>query len=737
MRLRHLSFLLFAAVLYPQAQQQPPTAAPPGAPMVLDLPNASLTDVIDILARRLKINYILDPRIKGSVIIHTYGEIRGVEVRSLLETILRINGAAMVQVGGIYRIVPIAEVSRLPLKPLTTTNPQDIPEDERMSLNLVFLKYAQVADMVKLLEPFRGEGSSVSTYEPANLLLILDNNRNLRRTMELVSLFDSETFASKRVRLFETKNGRPSDITKELDAVFKAYAMSEKNSSIRFLAVDRINTIIAVAPNPGVFEEVERWIKKLDVPVKSTTGSTDNYVYRVKYGQAFMLSMAIMQLYGGLNYGWNMGMMGMMGMGMGGMGYGGFGGMGYGGMGYGGMGYGGMGYGGMGYGGMGYGGMGYGGMGYGGMGYGGMGYGGMGYGGMGYGMPSYGGGGVLPQSASTAVPLTTPAATSTPPPAGADLTGSYLGGAAPGAQNANIPRVVPNPFDNTLLIQAKPAEYDQILRLLEKLDVPPRQVLIEARIYEVQLTGDFASGVQAFLQNRSAGRENNKGIIQATMNGLTTTLQTAHLVGQTKELLTFLSAQESTGRAKTISAPSVIATDSIPALVNVGEEVPTLSATTPSGIQTGGNSVFANSITNRNAGVTLQILARVIPSGIVTLMINQEVSSAVPPQASASIQSPSFSKRNVNTQVTVQDGDTVAIAGIIQETNSEGSSGIPGLHRLPIIGAAFGNRTYKKARTELIVFMTPRVIYDTNELTEASEELKGRLRRVQRLIKER
>ncbi|MCZ2148268.1 MAG: hypothetical protein LC126_10870 [Bryobacterales bacterium] len=367
MRLRFPSFLLCATLLYPQAQPPPPATASPGAPMVLDLPNASLTDVIDILARRLKINYILDPRIKGSVIIHTYGEIRGVEVRSLLETILRINGAAMVQVGDIYRIVPIAEVSRLPLKSQTATNPQEIPEDERMSLNLVFLKYVQVADMVKLLEPFRGEGSSVSTYEPANLLLILDNNRNLRRTMELVSLFDSDTFASKRVRLFETKNGRPSDITKELDAVFKAYAMSEKNSSIKFLAVDRISTIIAVAPNPGVFEEVERWIKKLDVPIKSTTGSTDNYVYRVKYGQAFMLSMAIMQLYGGLNYGWNMGMMGMMGMGMG------MGSMGYGGMGYGGMGYGGMG--GMGYGGMG-GGMGYGGMGYGGMGYGGMGYGG-------------------------------------------------------------------------------------------------------------------------------------------------------------------------------------------------------------------------------------------------------------------------------------------------------------------------------------------------------------------------
>ncbi|MBL8174947.1 MAG: type II secretion system secretin GspD [Bryobacterales bacterium] len=730
-RLSILTVLLTAVLTGQQPQQPAPPArtATPGASIKLNLPNASLVDVIDMLAQQLKINYILDPRVKGSVIINTYGEIKAVDVRSLLETILRINGATMVQVGDLFRIVPVTDAARLPLKPQSGVKVEDLPEDERMALNLVFLKYVQVADIVKLLDPFRGEGSSVSTYEPANLIILLDNNRNMRRNMEMINLFDSDSFASKRVKLFDVKNGRPSDIAKELDAVFKAYALSEKATSMKFLAVDRINIIIAVASNPGVFEEVARWIDKLDVPVKTTAGSTDNYVYRVRYGRAETIAMAIMQLYLGLQYGMPMMGMGMMGMYGGGMYGGGMGGMYGGGMGFPGGMYGG-GMGGM-YGGGMYGG-GMGGM-YGGGMYGGGGYPGM-YPGM---MPSYGGMGALPPSASSAAPLTSTTATSAPAPAGgADLTGGYLGAGAAAGSQLKIPRVVPNPFDNTLLIQGTPSEYDQIARLIEKIDVPPRQVLIEARIYEVSLTGAFASGVQAYLQKRTAGRENNKGILEAALDGAAVSLSTAHLVGKTKELLLFLSAQEDTRRAKIVSAPSVIATDSIPALVNVGTEVPTLSASAPSGIQTGGNSVFANSITNRNSGVTLQILARVVPSGIVTLVINQEVSSPIAPPANAAIQSPSFSKRNVTTQVTVQDGDTIAIAGIIQETDTASSAGVPVLNRLPVIGGAFGNRSYSKERTELVVFMTPRVIYDTTEMIEASDELRGKLRRLQKLVRE-
>ena len=127
--------------------------------------------------------------------------------------------------------------------------------------------------------------------------------------------------------------------------------------------------------------------------------------------------------------------------------------------------------------------------------------------------------------------------------------------------------------------------------------------------------------------------------------------------------------QETTGRTKVISAPSIIATDSIPASLNVGTEVPTLSSQAVTGVQVGGSSAFANTVSDRQSGVTLQILARVTPGGIVTMIINQEVSTPIP-AAAGGIQSPSFAKRTLQTQVTVEDGDTIAIGGIMNESNT-------------------------------------------------------------------
>jgi general secretion pathway protein D len=720
----------------PQANPQPGTPAAPAPPKAvappaaqgsappLFLENASLVEVVDILARALKINYIIDPRVKGSVTINTYGEFKPVDVRPLLETILRINNAAMVQVGDIYRIVPAPDASHLPLSPQVSA--KDLPDDERTILNLIFLKYVTVAEMSKLIEPFLGESAKMTIYEPANLVMILDNSRNMRRTMDLIGLFDSDALAGQRVRLFDVQHGRPTDIAKELDNVFKAFALSEKTASIRFMPVDRINTIIAVAPNPGIFPEVEKWLKKLDIPMKVTAGSIDNYVYRLKYGSAQIVGMVIMQLYAGMN-------------GYGGMG--GFGGMGYGGMG-GGYGMGGFGAGGYGAGGYGAGGYGMGG--YGAGGYGAGGYGAGGYG-MGGGGGAFGGAGFPPgsnammmQPGTGASPL---AAFSNPQSAaaggapGGDLTGQYLGAGGYGGFPAH-PRIIPNPFDNTLLIQGTPQEWEQISKLVQQIDVPPRQVLIEAKVYEVDLTGSWSAGVEEQLKLKDGTYRNLLGSLTSAGGNPALTLSAGLLVGHARQLLAFLNASENTTHAKVISAPSIIATDSIPASITVGDDVPTLSSQAVSGVQSGGTSLFANTIQNRSTGVGLNILARVNSSGVVTLVINQDVSAPIPPPAGVTVNSTSFSHRNVSTQVTVQDGDTVSIGGIIQESDTNSSAGIPLLHRIPFLGAVFGSKSVTKARTELIVFLTPRVIYDTNQIAEASEEMKLKLKGLQRLIKE-
>ena len=708
------------------------------------LENVSLAELIDIVARRLKINYLLDPRFKGgSVTIHTYGEMKSTDLLPLLETILRVNGAALVKVGDLYRVVPVAGVAQVPIPP--TVNGKEFPNDESMSLNLVFLKYATAGEILKLIQPFLGEGAAVATYDPANLLILQDNNRNMKRTMDLLSLFDSDSFVSQRVHLFEVANGRPSDLVKQLEAIFKAVSLSEKASAVKFVPIDRINTIVGVAPNPGVFDEVGRWLKKLDIPVKSPAGAVDNYVYRLKYGRADAVAMAIMALYSGnpmalmmlsqMNNNMMSSMMGNIAPGVGGGG--GYGGGGYGG-GYGGGGYGG-GYGGMG--GMGYGGMG--GMGYGGMG--GMGYGGMG--GMGYGgMSQYGNYGGYQGGGSpfSTIPGSS-AAAQTGTPAGADQTGTYLNPTGATGSNAyRGPHIIPNPFDNTLLVQSTPEEWEQISRLLTQLDVPPRQILVEAKIFEVTLTGDLQYGVQSYLQGKGTTvpggftGPGQAGGFLGSLNpaGPLLTLTGGLLVGHSRELLAQLTAMESTGKAKTINEPSLIATDSIPAVMNVGTSVPTLSSSVASGVQSGGSTLFANNISNVSAGVTLMINARVNSSGIITMLVNQQVSDAVPPAAGAAIQSDSFSNRSFQTQITLQDGDTIAIGGIIQETSTESSGGIPFLQRIPVLGAAFGSKSKNTSRTELIVFFTPHVIYDTTGLAEATDDLKSGLKHMKKELKE-
>jgi general secretion pathway protein D len=696
------------------------------------IPNASLTEFIDVMARRLKINYILDPAVsKGSVTLYTYGEVKPVDLMTLLQTVLRINGATMVQVGDLYRIVPINKISALPMPPMTDIDPKTLPDDERMILDLIFLKYTTAKEIDSLITPFLGEGASHSTYDPANLLILQDNARNMKRTMALIEMFDSDTFAGQRVRLFDITNSRPSDLVKDLDTVFKAFALSDKASVVKFVPVDRINTIIAVAPNPGIFAEVRKWIEKFDIPVKITAGQTGNYVYRLRYARAETVAMAIMALYTGnisalVNMAQQMNSnMFNAGIGMnGGGGYGGMNGGGFGGMNSGGYGMNGGGYG-----------MNGGGYGMNGGMNGGMNnYGGNGYGGFNGG--GYNGGGGYSNQGAGLFPQGTAGSGASASGAGRDQTGNFLGnaGQAGGGNQPNIPHVVPNPFDNTLIIQGSSQEIEQIKDLLRQLDVAPRQILIDAKIYEVDLTGSFSAGVEAALQAKGTGA--NGVAAQTGAAGALLTL--GEVVLHSKQLLATLNLAESKSRTRVVSAPSIIATDSVPATMNVGDQVPVAtSQAAVGGVTVGGTTPFANTIGSASTGVTFSIVARANSSGIVTMIIDQQVSApeAPPLGVNTSVQSSSFSNRSVSTQITVQDGDTVAIGGIIMEKYAESSGGIPLLHRIPILGVLFGSKALITSRTELIIFLTPRVIYDTNQMVDATDEIRTGLKTINKLMK--
>ena len=524
------------------------------------------------------------------------------------------------------------------------------------------------------------------------------------------------------MRAYEVKNGRPSDIKKELDDVFKAPALSTSAKgagAVQFVALDRVNMILAVAPNPGVFTEVETWLAKLDIPAKVTAGSVDNHLYKLKYQRAEVLGAVVASLYGipisnpfgnlgqGGLYG---GMTGSSSFGNAGMGIGGGGGGGFGGFG----------------------------------GANNSQFGGSAFGGSQYGSAQqYGGGGYNNQYAATQLqtPQASPfnqSAVANAAGAGAaaaDQTGTYL--SATGAVLAVHPRIVPNPFDNTLLIQSTPDQWEQISKLLEQIDVSPRQVLIDAKIYEIDLTGALSAGVEAFLQAK--GETNPAGLTQTLLTGSSNAalaLSAGALVGQARQLFAALNANELATKVRVLSSPSVIATDSIPASITVGNSVPTLSsqAINP-GVTSGGNSVFTNTVSNVSTGTGLNILARVNPSGVVTMVIDQSV-TAPQPNSSSGIDSPSFSQREVSTQVTVDDGDMIAIGGIINDNHTDSVTGIPFLDRIPYLGFLFGSKSTTTSRTELIVFLTPHVIYDTHHISDATQELKDHMKGHKNLIKQ-
>jgi general secretion pathway protein D len=726
-----------------QAPQQPPQPAPPQQQSVtqtpppvpvgnINIPNGSLREVVNQLAQALKINIVPDPKLGGNVTINTYGELRNLDARNLLEMILRINGFGLAQEGDLYRIVPMKDLLKQPI-PFQRLEAKDIPEDEQSILNLIFLKYVTVEELTKVLDPFTGDNAVMLPYPPANLLFVLDSRRNMRRLMDLISMFDSDTFANQRVRLFELKNSRPSDMEKSLRAILESISLDPKASTVKFLPIDKISTLIAVAPNPGVFDTVAQWIQKLDVPVTVNAGGIENFVYHVKYGRADCLAMALNSLFGaggvygpygygsavpqagyGTPYGYGAPYSNPYANGSGGYG-GAYGGGGFGA--YNGGGYGGA-YGGGGT--------------YGApnsfmSGFGGAGACGSGMpgGGSSYGYPAFGG-------FSAQAPLVSS------PPAQAATPG---GQAAPGGAAGNPalaapeipPRIVANPLANDLIVQSDAQRYQSIQKVLQDLDVPPRQILLEAKIYSIDLTDQFASGVSAALTRRNG---NDTGFLAqltdaaSSLGAGTLQLSAGALVGSSKQLLVFLNLNENRSHVHILSEPSLIATDSIPAVINVGAQVPVSTATTTIPGSNGVNTV--QNISGVSTGITLQVFAHINPSGVVTLIVNQENSSVPPGNNSLT---PTIGQQVVQTQVTTVDGDTIAIGGEISEQTQSAMSGIPLLSRIPYLGALFGTKTYSHERSELILFMTPHVIRDQTELLEASNELRARLKKLQKYIK--
>ncbi len=206
------------------------------------------------------------------------------------------NGATMIKVGNLYQIVPASDAVREPLQVREHATTQSEPDDE-MVMEIVRMKFVSATEMDRMLLPYLSEGGNIVVQDAGNVLLITDRQSNLRKLLDIINIFDSNAFEGDRVRILPVKNGQAKDVADDLRTVVSGYSFSDKSSTVRFLPLDRLNSILVVASNADIFPEIEKWMDRLDKS-PSTGGGTKTYVYRCKNTRATEIQKVLSALYG-------------------------------------------------------------------------------------------------------------------------------------------------------------------------------------------------------------------------------------------------------------------------------------------------------------------------------------------------------------------------------------------------------------------------------------------------------
>lgn len=282
-------------------------------------------------------------------------------------------------------------------------------------------------------------------------------------------------------------------------------------------------------------------------------------------------------------------------------------------------------------------------------------------------------------------------------------------------------RVIADNARNAVVVWGNAEEQREISWLLASLDSTPVQVMLEATIAEVTLRDELEFGVQWFLENGDFSTElanNASGALTRPGAGLSLILDTINDQA-------LINALASVTNVDIVSSPSLMVLDNETATLQIGDEVPIATQTVTDPTQANNTTVISN-ISFRETGILLTVRPRVSKTGVVTLEIEQEVSS-VSQTTTSGIDSPTISQRKISTNVQVGDRETIALGGLIQDARNDNTSGVPGLKDIPFLGGAFRNKSDLRERTELLVLITPNVVRNGNEARQVSAEFRRRL----------
>jgi general secretion pathway protein D len=323
-------------------------------------------------------------------------------------------------------------------------------------------------------------------------------------------------------------------------------------------------------------------------------------------------------------------------------------------------------------------------------------------------------------------------------------------------------RIIADEVTNSLVVLATKRDYQLILDVLRRIDVVPRQVVLEVMIAEVILNKDLEFGVRyaiaegkignvpagTTVPSGTGGDQNSANtaqtpatseqipglLLQRLFRGAAGSLNPGAfaVISPSNNFQILLTALQGMTDVKMLAAPHIIAADNREAHILVGQSIPILTQTqTSTGIQ-GTVGAAISQVQYRDTGKILTVLPQVNSQGLVNLQSRQEVSAVLQTAAGAvtsfgNTGSPAFSTREAETTVVVQDGETVLIGGIIDDAISHARSGIPYLMDVPFLGRAFRSDSDKVDRTELLVTITPSVIRSKDEARRVTDDYSDRI----------
>lgn len=620
-----------------------------------------------ILGDLLQENYTIAPNVGGNVSFSTSKPIRADQAMSVLEMLLSWTGNTLVYKDGRYTVLQIKDAL-----PGNLTPKIGAPNLANGYEVRVFpLRYISPSEMAKLLTPYAKPTAFINIDTARSMLVLAGTASELSNYAQTIDVFDVDWLKGMSVGVFTLQRVEVGTLVPELEKVFGVSGDSPLAGMFRFIPIERSNAIIAITAQPQYLQKAEEWLRRLDRA--GDESSTQLFVYDVKNIKSVDLADYLGQIFLG----------------------------------------------------------------------------------------SSGGGSTRRTDTSGAVAPGLAAATigSAGAASTAGSTGGRSGsgrssrfgnrtssqpkaaGAVAGNGDSDI-RITAVEESNQLLIMATPGEWDSMQAAIRKLDIAPLQVHIETKILEVSLNGELQFGVKWWFAGLT-GSANYEGQQYQNSQGVNYPNRLdrqRYLLGASdapsggnlfysylnSKFQVALSALQSSGQAKILSAPSLLVMNNQEAQINVGTRIPvqTQSIIGVGGLQNGGTSTTQQGIgqtTYLDTGVILQVKPRVNPGGLVYMDVSQEVSK---PGATSSNGNREINTRTLDTSIAVQSGQTILLGGLISEDNQITEEGVPGLSRIPILGKLFGSTINSKQRTELIVLITPQVVSNSDEAREVTEEYK-------------